>query len=499
MHTMDTNTMPKDYTQPTRMSWEALVINSSSNIVKLIKSFFVLFILFIVRPENTRWIIIGFLVLILLSIVTEIYSHFHSTFQIKGDKLIFRRNMLLNTTERTIPLNRVHAYRTKSNIIYQLVDVVGITFDTLANDEDEIELILSQTDLSELMVQVDAHIDPDKSTIGPDKSETDLESSENIQTLKYSVLELTQGALVQNHLKGLAAIGYGLWFIYSELNDVINKYLSTILDYSSQQIEQLTWQSAIIIFIIAYIISALLMVVMIQIRYYGMTMTLGTKKLTYSAGLFNHVTNKFDQDKVFGISLRQNILERYFSRLSIRLEQAANVQGKNQKNEIAILGIKEYQPFVDWWLGSEVRNEEIHSYAHSSATLKYLTFMRQWLWICLVFIGLSFVFPIFSLTLLVLTLIISVIDSVRSAHRSDIAAREDMIVIHQGGLSERTTYLSYEGIETIKLVRSPFAVRSNRRKLIIYTRGTQYTIRSLEYAEALEIYDYILYRVETLK
>lgn len=487
---------PKDYTQPTRMSWEALVIGIIRNFWKLLKVFFPVLLVTIFSPTKSILALLGFWGLLLVWVlIVEIYRYFHTTFYIEGDKLRYHSNLLIRTTDRTIPLDRVHAYRTKSSFVYQMVDMVGIVFETLADEKEEVELVLSEEDLRAFMEEVNRHSSTEVTEDADCTNCTDA-TPQVKQTIKYSPIQLIQGALVQNHLKGLAIIGYIIWAIYSEISDVLADHLGEIADYTSQQFEVMAWTTIIAILVIAYLVSALLFITFILARFFGLTIELTEDEISYTAGLFNRVTNKFSRDKVFGYTLRQNILERWTHRTSIRLEQAANVQGKKQKHEIILIGTKDYTPLTDWWLGAGAHDDRPLYYAHSGPAIGWIRFMIGWAWIYIPLLVLSFFYPLYTLPFLLIVTGIGIWDAHTYRKRSDITACEDGIIIRGGGLSHHSTHLMYEGIEQVRLTRSPFAYRSHRTGLVISTNGGKFRVRSLSESDAYTLFNYLLYRIE---
>lgn len=142
-----------DFSIPRRMSKSAFVIY----FVKALRNYAsIILILFTVRrifdsSEETsimEYIIMllsylaGFLV---ISLITAFLSFYFKKYYVENGNLIFIHGVIQH--ERTsVPLHKIQSLRTKSGLIYRILDMKGISFDTLASRTEEIELILDDDD-----------------------------------------------------------------------------------------------------------------------------------------------------------------------------------------------------------------------------------------------------------------------------------------------------------------------------------------------------------------
>ena len=75
-------------------------------------------------------------------------------FHVEDGNLIYRHNLISRATT-TIPLSRIHTLRTRQGLLYRLFDLRGVLFDTLAAKEEEIELVLSESDWQNLLTRIE--------------------------------------------------------------------------------------------------------------------------------------------------------------------------------------------------------------------------------------------------------------------------------------------------------------------------------------------------------
>ena len=89
----------------------------------------------------------GFLV---ISLITAFLSFYFKKYYVENGNLIFIHGVIQH--ERTsVPLHKIQSLRTKSGLIYRILDMKGISFDTLASRTEEIELILDDDDCAALI------------------------------------------------------------------------------------------------------------------------------------------------------------------------------------------------------------------------------------------------------------------------------------------------------------------------------------------------------------
>ena len=74
---------------------------------------------------------------------------------------------------------------------------------------------------------------------------------------------------------------------------------------------------------------------------------------------------------------------------------------------------------------------------------------------------------------------------------------DEMIVVGNGMIETHNTYLELFKVQNIKLKQTIFQQRSNVTDLILQTASGKITVPCLSYSKAIEMYNHILYKVET--
>lgn len=142
------------------MSAGAFVIIAMKTFKELAGAFFFIFVSLLFAPSDEQSfsetmmrtaILTG--IIVALSLLVAFLKYYYRKFHINDDKLIFTHGIAFRQTT-SIPLDKIHNLRTKKGLLYQVLDLRGVTFDTIANDQGDVELILSESDWFMLLSHV---------------------------------------------------------------------------------------------------------------------------------------------------------------------------------------------------------------------------------------------------------------------------------------------------------------------------------------------------------
>ena len=118
-----------------------------------------------------------------LAAIMAFIQYYFKKYYVENGNLIFIHGLFRRETT-SIPLYKVQSMRTKQGFIYRLLDMKGVSFDTLASKKIEIELILDEEDWKALLGQIKIQ-------------EQNLKANE--QTLEEKVMENSFSATVSTN------------------------------------------------------------------------------------------------------------------------------------------------------------------------------------------------------------------------------------------------------------------------------------------------------------
>lgn len=491
-----------DFSVPQRMSGSAYVVLFCKQLWSYAGVFLILayFDLRDVGETDFLGVLVRFFMMVLgmLLVVSLIafFNYYFKTYYVSEGNLIFKHGVLRRETT-TIPLHKIHSMRTKRGFVYRLLDMTGVSFDTLASQGAEIELILDDVDWKALLQQVET-----QETV----TETEQKTNEALPpipqtaytTMAYSNMNLLKGAFCQNHFKGMAVLGGVLVTLYGKVTAVSDEFVRYAFDYLEDHAAYITYSFTMIAVLIVgtYLVTMLLWMGNAFLNYYNTVLRTSDTRLFFEHGLITRRSAQFSFDKVCTMIVKQNFMEKWLNGRTIQLRQAFNIAGSEQKEKegtsVKIYGAPSSDNLLQWWLGKDYAGSPMLREARSGNgvfgyAVKWDVFM-----VLVAVVLLAHFEQYIWLAIPVVYLLISLVKGGLAVRRSRITLKNDYMEISNGQFAEVMNYIKYEDVESVQLVRTPLTPKFHRVMLRIYTNGSTYTVRSLKMDEAQEIYELLL-------
>lgn len=478
-----------DFSKPQRMSLGAFVIYFT----KVLRSFISASIIFIgigifnsddSVGEILLRLAVSIGVVMAIALVVASAAYFQIRFHVEDGNLIYRHYIISRSTT-TIPLSRIHSLRTRRSLLYRLLNLRGILFDTLAAKGAEIELILSESDWRSLMSQIELQERPQSETqdVPPPYDPS--------ATIKFSNNDLVLDALCQNHLKGMLVLGSFLAVIFNNMSDISEDQIETMAGYLETHVGSVGVSIVGVIIVLAatYIVSLVLWLSKVIFRYYGMKLSYNSKMLTFSHGLVSRLSSRFAYDKICTLWVKRNYFEKRLGLCTIALKQALNASAQKEDDNLKIYGRDNSAFFLRWWLGDDFCAEADILSAKSGRGVFTLSLIPD-LIIAASATALLCIYGLYGwIALPAIYLMTAIPKGICAMRHSHITLKETYIIVGKGRFAEIKNYLKYSNIEVVRIKRSHL---TGRVSLTLSTPGTTLTVRSLKAAEALTIYEYLL-------
>lgn len=485
-----------DFSTPRRMNAKALIIflqKSFGQMISLILAFAYFLLRF--RDSNEKILIwsIPMVIIIGLAFFLSFSRYYFCKFHVDDNKLIFTHGFASKQTT-SIPLSRVHTLRTKSGILYRLLGLQGITFDTLASDQQEVELILDESEWQALLRRVSV----DESAVATETAaETPAPPAEEHKTYIVSDADIIKGAMCQNVFKGFAILVALLGALYDKISQFIDNTEELLLNYLNTQADGVVHSAGAYILFAAgiYLVVVILWVGKIMFRYCGMTLQISDKRLSVESGLLSRYTCRMARKKATVLSIKQNPLEKMTHCQTISILQAENVSGNEKGGNVIIYGSDYGSMLLSWWLGgSEIASEETLASAKSGKGLvmrKLFPNLILATTISLLALYADF-FVLPALAICSVYFAVMTYGSVMAWKHSRITLTEDFIKINCGRIAKITKYIKYQDIESVAIRCSPFTSVTGRVSLRITTNAEIFSVYSLKLREAALIRNLLL-------
>lgn len=489
-----------DFSIPRRMSKSAFVIF----FVKALRSYAsLILILFTVRifDSSNETSVMEYIIMLLsylagfivISLITAFLSFYFKKYYVEDGNLIFIHGVIQH--ERTsIPLNKIQSLRTKSGLIYRMLDMKGVSFDTLASRTEEIELILDDDDWDALLSRVETKENTQEEVKETETTEQDATTNCKTVKLKVSNLNLIKGALCQNHLKGMAVLFGVLATLYNQITSVNDKAAKYFIDYVETHADSSAFSvtAVLTVIVILYIVILILWMGKVFLQYFNMDIRMGEKQLFFESGLITRNSSRFSFDKVCTLYVKRNIIENWLGCCTIMVRQALNATDEKKGADVKTYGSSHDGNFLNWWLGKDYTSSPTVISARSGYGLFGYTIRFDILISLAVAIVLCYYGQYIWLIAPISYMLVSLAKGFLAVRRSHITLKEEYMEISNGKFAEIYNYVKYDNIEVVRMVSTPFTPYYHRVKLVISTNGTSFAIRSLKEQEAKEIYELLL-------
>ena len=491
-----------DFSRPRRMSKSALVVF----FVKNLRSYMGLFLLCLaanplIRDEETplwRLPLIALATLaafLALAAAAAFVSYYYRKYYVEDGNLVFIHGAL-RKEKTSVPLRKVQTLRTKRGPIYRMLDMKGVSFDTLASTSAEIELILDNDDWDALLSRVEAQEGTSREREEAVAPAREKAGGREAGSLGASNASLLKGALCQNHLKGFAVLLAVSYALFQQLRSLGEGAVDYVVDYVGTRASGLSLSAPAVAGLLVglYALALLLWTGKVFSRYANMDIRMGEGLLSFESGLFSRYSSRFSRDKICTLRVKRNILERWLHCSTVTLKQALNATDEKNGREVRIYGSGHAGKFVDWWLGADDASgrpviSARSGYGSMAYAMRYDVPASLVAAIVLCGCGLYawLLAPAFYL-------LVALAKGLLAVRHSRVTLRDGYLEIGNGKFAEVRNYLKYDNIEVVRLTATPFTPRFHRVSLTICTNGTSFTLRSLKAGEARDIYELLLCR-----
>lgn len=498
-----------DFSTPRRMSPAAFIVIWMQTFQQLITTFIVIIgmMLFDNDLVYSQRLIMSVAFIggaLALSAGVAFLKYYFRKYHIEGDSLIYTHGLAFKNTT-SVPLERIHNLRTKSGIFYRLADMRGVSFDTLASEKQEVELILNESEWQALLRQV--RIGEDFPDAGGLDTAVAPPPPFRQDKLHVSNLNIIKGALCQNHLQGFAILGAIAAAVFNKVSEIDENATGRFIDYIdthagdvSLSVGQILLCAAVI-----YLLVMLLWTGRIALRYYGMTITIADNRLTFESGLFSRYTSRIARNKATVLSIKQNPLERLARCETISIHQAENVTDEKKRGDITIYGSDLGNRILGWWTGDDAGNkqpfrdkdsveESVLMTARSGKGVFVRRFVPHLLIAVVALLVLMFAADIVMPAIAACTLYTGLMAgrAVMAWRHSSIELTDAYVLINRGNIARIREYVRYPDIESVRIRRTPFTRYTGRVSLQLATNSGATTVYALTLADARTLRSYFV-------
>jgi len=440
-----------------------------------------------------NYIYLGILVVLLFFLIRAFLIYKNFLFKIDNNHFILQQG-IISKTNTSIPFHRIQNINFKQNLVQQIINVYEVSIETAGSTDTEIAIkALNFEDANNL-----------KSVILDSKeiNESIVKQSTEKPFLKISILELFKVSLTENHLRNLFLFFAILLGFFQQIQQIADSFGETeTLDGFIKDSTNAVSTSFILVFSLLVFLTITAFItsfVRIFLVHFNLSAYLKKDAFEINQGLFTKKSIILKKQKIQNITVSTNPLKRLIGISYITFKQA--VSGKiNQKNEkvIKIVGCKKNQVDDVKTNLYQFKDIEVQDKMYPDTYYKNRVYLFNLLFLVIIYVSIYIFTEPFFLYSLVLILPIYGFLIQKKIKKRFYKLNDEMIVVGNGMIETHHTYLELFKVQNIKLKQTIFQQRSNVTDLILQTASGKITVPCLSYSKAIEMYNHILYKVET--
>ncbi|REG85997.1 PH domain-containing protein [Winogradskyella sediminis] len=491
-----------DFSQPIRQSVKGIIVIFAFNLVTFIKKFFVLFIAFGVSILRSKSIgnvtpimmLLGFLAILIIILVYAILKYLNFKFHISNDDFHLATG-IVNKDNTIIPKSKIQNVYIKQNFLQQIINVVSVKIETAGDKKSEIEISALDKPTALLLKKKLFR-----------KAQIELSNDEEIALteepevfFKVTPKRLLLEGLSQNHFKSFLLIITFAFGLYTEFKDVLKEleleqHVEGFTELDEATIFNLIITNVIIV-IGVVLISFLFSVVKTFIINFNLEVVEHQKTVEINKGLFNKVSLSLTPSRIQNLVITTNRVKQFFGLHTLSVKQAM-VNVKQQKNfKIVALEKDQLSYLVNKLLSNYEDNEgekaKPKPYYMRISALEMLVFGAILNSVSLAFFGIK------MLWINVMFLPLAILYVYVAYKKAYYIISENFVSIGSGVIDTTTNVLEIHKIQSVKLKQTVFQRPRDIASIVISTASKSVTIPYISKTEALSIYNFLLYKVES--
>ncbi len=484
------------FSEFSRQSSKGIIVIYGNLLINILKKTWVIFLLLITRISkfthlNKTYLIVAIIGLFIFLLIRSYLLFRNFQFKIEGSNFILKKG-IFSKKNTSISFDRIQNINFSQNLIQQIINVYEVSLETAGSNKTEISIKALSLEEAKAL----------KERISTKNSNEETKEEIIYPLLNIDTKSLLKVGFSENHLQSLLLFLGVLLGFYQQLEDIFKSFINedTLKNYLKESREFIFGSLFIVgtllfLLVIIAIISSFIRIILFH---FNLRFFIKHDAFEIKQGLINKKMIVLKKGKVQSITISTNPLKRRLGISYVVFKQAISGKVKKKKEKlIKIVGCKDFQleKIKDTlFKTSEFINSE-KEYPH--AYYKFRTVLKKILWVLLINVFLLFIFNglqflYFNLILIPLFLFIAY----KKIKKTFFKVSENLILVGNGAIETHYTYLEIFKIQNIKLKQTIFQKRRNITDIVLQTASGKIKIPCVPYNRAMNIYNYMLYKVE---
>lgn len=447
-------------------------------------------------------------------IVSSFLRYWFFRYAIVGDSILIRDG-ILNRKQLDIGFDRIQAVNTRQNILYRLLGLTTVTFDSAGSSAEEGSLPAVGVEVADdLRARIRRtprrHVERDAagSRISDDEPIGEAGDAAGGPSSARTLMRLGARDIVLAGLASgrvfllLAVLGPLGELAEREIGDLIEE--TTVFEAVSSFRPDAATGALLVLAVVAGVIVLLLLISVVGafLRYHRYSLTTDGDVMRSTGGLFTRHEHSVARAKVQSISVSQNVLLRLFDRYSLRVRQVTAGAAGNARDFVVPVSRGGDLHAV----GEEIFRDEVADLALDPRGAAFERVSPHYIRSRFILFGLlpasgvaALMWPSVGAAALIAFswLPVCALAAWQSHRRLGFSVARDGLAFRRGLLGSRVVVWLHRKVQRVSIRQSPFQRRAHLATLRLHLAAGSVRIPFIDYDKACRLRDYVLYRVES--
>ena len=493
-----------DFYKPQRQSVVGIVLIFSTALFQLIRNFWVVGVYFFVREiseEIILYSILGFVLILLLTLIYSVLSYLRFRFYIDENKEEFvLEKGVISSEVVSIPYNKIQQVNFKRNLLQRLIGVYSVVIDTAGSKDKEVEikaLSKAQADsLGALLMKL---------TLSARQPAQELETSEDVSgerdeqvpaqwEHKLGFKTLLKLGLTSNYFRGLAI----LLAFYFSLREQL-QFTEEVLPTPDFYLMELA--SSVIMILLLILVGMLITLGETFIKYYNLELKKTPAGLQLEMGLRENTRVTLRAERVQLLQVLTNPIQKKLDLYKLKIALASSGDDL-KKDKIQIPGMPAHI----------VKKVEAYLYTSPVSEEKFLRPHRLVLFrrisrgiLPLIITSLILLFSSFSLNMewvvgaLIVYLLLMTGFQVLYFRSLKLSVSEDFLIKHSGVWIRKKQIIEMYKLQSVSISQPLWYKKRGLVNVVLHTAGGDIGFMFIDESEAKTLRNYLLFKIEASK
>ncbi|PJJ67007.1 PH domain-containing protein [Chryseobacterium geocarposphaerae] len=488
--------------QPQRQSKIGIVLLFLYNVGIIIKSLWILIVLFFIKKEKVESGIIAaaIVIAVLILIFSAILQYFNFKYYIDEENQEFIiHEGIINTSVTKIKLKNIQEVNISQPFIHRFFNIYKLEVDTPGSLEKEVKI-------SALTKQ--NALDLKKYLLTEIKVEGHKEQIENVLVnnelkdhfIKISTLSILKYGITANYIQSFLALVSLVIYGFSELSNILRKVeFETQLNYDTVEEQFMAFSIPVIIGIVVMtiIIGILINTGRTIIKFFNFKIIENNRSFSFEYGLFSTQNSIVNKSKVQVIIETQNWIQKQLSIFYVKFLQIGKNEGE-EKNVAAVPGVNNNEkqklisaiwkenPIFENDLKPNFRLIFVNTFKFVIIPLLLIFTIKEELLLNYLFLTLSFI-------------VIAEIFILIFYRNLRLFYNERFIRIKSGIWDVDCKTFEVEKLQTVKISQYFWQRKTNLGSITFCTSAGRFKIVALNYQKLKKLLNYCIYKIESSK